>query len=259
MSEELLIQREGGVVTFALSRPKAANALSISLLHALQQELEKYQYDQTIRALVLRGEGDKVFCAGADLKERKRMSETEVKKTVSLIRETVDKLERFPKPVIAAMNGSALGGGLEVALACDIRVASIEGKYGLPETSLAIIPGAGGTQRLARLIGLGKAKELIFTAKQVDGETAKAIGLAEYAEPTSEVIKKAREIAEEIENNGPIALESAKKAINLGYETALATGLMIEQQAYAATIQTKDRLEGLQAFAEKRQPLYEGK
>ena len=160
--------------------------------------------------------------------------------------------------MICALNGSAFGGGLELALACDIRVAADTAQLGLTETSLGIIPGAGGTQRLPRLIGKGKAKELIFTAKRITAKEAEQIGLVEYVVPREQLMEKAMEIAEQIVVNAPIAVMQAKIAINRGLDVDLATGLRIEQMAYDITIPTKDRLEGLQAFKEKRKPVYKG-
>ena len=164
----------------------------------------------------------------------------------------------MPQPVIAAVNGYAFGGGTELALACDIRVAAENAKFGLTETSLGIIPGAGGTQRLPRLVGKGRAKELIFTARRIDASEAKEIGLAEYEVTSDSLLEKAYELAEQIVRNAPIALAQAKFAIDKGYEVDLQTGLSIEQNAYEITIPTRDRLEGLQAFKEKRAPQYKG-
>ena len=187
------------------------------------------------------------------------MTDSEVRQTVRLIGAVIKEVEELPQPVIAAMNGAAFGGGLEQALACDLRIRAAEAKLGLTETSLAIIPGAGGTQRLPRLIGPGKAKELIYTAKRLSAQEAAAVGMLEYVVPQSEVREKALELAAAMVKNGPLALVQAKLAINKGLEVDLATGLKIEELAYDALIPTEDRLEGLQAFAEKRAPQYKGK
>lgn len=148
MENQVALEKKGNVAIITLNRPRAANALSLQMLQELNHYFQDLSFDDSVRTLIITGAGDKVFCAGADLKERAGMDPVQVKKTVALIRKTVEAVEKLPQPVIAAMNGSALGGGLELALACDIRVAAEDGKYGLPETSLAIIPGAGGTQRL---------------------------------------------------------------------------------------------------------------
>ncbi|WP_017753940.1 enoyl-CoA hydratase [Calidifontibacillus oryziterrae] len=258
MSETVLLDVNNGIATLTLNRPEAANAFSRKMLFEMQEALAKIKFDQLVRCVIITGAGDKVFCAGADLKERRTMSELEVKQTVSLIREVINEVERLPMPVIAAINGAAFGGGLELALACDIRIASQSAQVGLTETSLAIIPGAGGTQRLPRLIGIGKAKELIYTARRVAAFEAKELGIVEHIVPSEELITKVNEIANTIIQNGPIAISQAKLAINRGIEVDLQTGLQIEQMAYAITIPTKDRLEGLTAFKEKRKPDYKG-
>lgn len=249
---------EKGIATVSLNRPEAANALSLELLNEFQRQLLDIKKNETIRCIVLTAEGNKVFCAGADLKERKTMDESQVKQAVSLIRETVNLLEQLPQPVIAALNGSAFGGGLELALACDIRIAASDCTIGLTETSLAIIPGAGGTQRLPRLIGKGKAKELIYTARKIEANEALNIGLVEFVVAKEDVLNKAMEMAERISMNGPVAVRQAKFAIDKGVEVPLEIGLSIEQKAYEITIPTKDRKEGLLAFQEKRTPRYEG-
>lgn len=256
--QALLSINDQGIATILLNRAKAANSLSVQMLNELQQILEEIKYDQNVRCVIVTGSGEKAFCAGADLKERATMNPVEVKKTVSLIRKTINDFEQLSKPVIAAINGVALGGGTELALACDIRIASKGALLGLTETALGIIPGAGGTQRLPRLIGKGRAKELIYTARRISAEEAEKIGLVEYAVDHEALLDKANEIASLISNNGPIAVTQAKLAIDKGYEADLITGLSIEQAAYAITIPTKDRLEGLQAFKEKRKPKYIG-
>ena len=247
-----------GIVILTLTRPQAANALSVSLFKEIKETLVDIKYDSSIKSVIVTGQGEKAFCAGADLKERADMDEEQAKRTVSLIKEVINSFEALPKPVIAAINGVALGGGLELAMACDIRIAADSAKLGLTETSLAIIPGAGGTQRLSRLIGKGKAKELIFTARKIDAIEAEKIGLTEYAVPIDQLLDKAFEIAAQIAKNGPIAITQAKFAIDKGYEVDLATGLEIEEKAYEIIIPTKDRLEGLAAFKEKRPPIYKG-
>jgi len=249
---------EKGIGTITLNRPEAANALSLQLLYELQDLLTELKYNPQIRVVIITGAGEKAFCAGADLKERAGMNPIEVRKTVSLIGQNINALEALPMPVIAAVNGAALGGGMELALAADIRIASERARFGLTETSLGIIPGAGGTQRLPRLIGKGRAKELIFTARKIDAAEAEGIGLIEYRTSPEELMNKANEIAGLIAKNGPIAVAQAKLAIDKGCEVDLSTGLAIEQKAYEITIPTRDRLEGLKAFKEKRLPLFIG-
>jgi enoyl-CoA hydratase/carnithine racemase len=187
------------------------------------------------------------------------MTPIQVRRFLRTIRVVMSELENLPKPVIAAVNGLALGGGTELALACDIRVAAEGASLGLTETTLAIIPGAGGTQRLPRLIGRGRAKELIFTGRRVDAAEALAIGLVEYVVPADQLLAKATEIARRIaDNTGPIAVAQAKFAINRGTEVDLETGLAIEAKAYEVVIPTQDRVEALAAFGEKRKPVFKG-
>ncbi|MBD8519394.1 enoyl-CoA hydratase [Lysinibacillus fusiformis] len=250
---------EGSIGLITLLRPEAANAMSVQLLRELSDTLDQINGDPTVRVVLLTGAGEKAFCAGADLKERKGMSDRQVKQIVQLIGATVAKVETLAQPVIAVLNGVAFGGGLELALACDLRVAAAHVKLGLTETSLGIIPGAGGTQRLPRLIGLGKAKELIYTARRLNAEEAKNYGIIEYVHETHELMERAQQLALEMAKNAPLSLVQAKVAMNQGVEVDLATGLKIESLAYSALIPTEDRLEGLLAFQEKRAPQYSGK
>lgn len=245
-----------GIVT--LNRKEAANALSLKLLDKLNKIAREIEKNDSIRCVIITGAGNKAFCAGADLKERRGMTEDEVIKTVTYIGETILNIEKIQVPVIAAINGVAFGGGLELALACDIRLAANHVNIGLTETSLAIIPGAGGTQRLPRLIGTGQAKRLIYTAVPIDAEEAYKIGLVELLVTHDNLLQEAKLLAKKIVSNGPIAVKQAKEAINKGIETDLYTGLTIEHQCYKQTIPTEDRLEGLQAFKEKRKPEYKG-
>ncbi|WHY02648.1 enoyl-CoA hydratase [Neobacillus sp. DY30] len=259
MNKTILVNKlDNGIVMITLNRPEAANALSIQMLEGLRDTILTCKFDVSVRCIVITGAGEKAFCAGADLKERAGMDRVQVRKTVSLIRDTINALESLPQPVIAAVNGVAFGGGTELALACDFRIASETAKLGLTETSLGIIPGAGGTQRLPRLVGKGRAKELIFTARRIDAQEALEIGLVEYTVPFEGLLDKALDLAGKIVRNGPIAVAQAKFAIDKGYDVDLSTGLAIEQNAYEVTIPTKDRLEGLQAFKEKRTPNYIG-
>lgn len=252
-------QLGNGIGKITLFRPDAANALSLALLDELSKTLNKIKAEQNMRVIILTGAGEKAFCSGADLKERKEMNDQEVKIAVSAIGNVINQIEAFPQPVIAAINGVAFGGGLEMALACDLRIASNHIKLGLTETSLGIIPGAGGTQRLPRLIGIGKAKELIYTARKISAEEAYKLGIVEHIVSKEKLMEKAMQLAEEMAQNAPLALVQAKSAINTGLETDLITGLKIEQLAYHALISTEDRQEGLRAFQEKRRPVYHGK
>lgn len=247
------------VAVITLNRQDAANALAKSLLDELNQVIEEVDADSSIHCTILTGAGEKAFCAGADLKERMGMSDAQVVDAVKYIGETVDALARMRMPTIAAINGAAYGGGLELALACDMRIASDKAKMGLTETSLAIIPGAGGTQRLPRLIGPGQAKRLIFTAKPITAGEAFSIGLVEQIFPQDSLMEETVYVAEKIAANGPLALALAKKSIDRGMQEDLPKGLHVEHECYKQTIPTEDRKEGLLAFKEKRKPQYIGK
>ena len=259
MSQLIVTEKTAdNILVVTINRPEAANALSKATLHTLNETIDMIYADDSIRAVIITGTGEKAFSAGADLKERRDMNEKEVVDAVTYIGYTINRIGQINVPVIAALNGVAFGGGLELALACDIRIASQHVKVGLTETSLAIIPGAGGTQRLTRLIGLGQAKRLIYTATPVTAQEALQLGLVEQV--TESCAKEAAiKMAQKIAANGPIAVKQAKLAITNGMETDLQTALQIERLSYLQTIPTKDRLEGLQAFKEKRKPNYEGK
>jgi enoyl-CoA hydratase len=235
------------------------NSFNFALLHALKDEIEALKFNKKIRVVIITGAGQKAFCAGADLKERTAYTELQVKQFIFTIRNLFTDIEYLNKPVIAAVNGIALGGGTELAISCDIRIASVNASMGLTETRLAIIPGAGGTQRLPRLINPGKAKELIFTGRRVDAQEALQIGLVNRVAESESLLEDCLKIATMICETGPIAIEQAKYAINYGLETDLHTGLGIESNAYWITIPTEDRLEGLAAFKEKRNPVFKGK
>ena len=254
----LLTEEKDGVMTLTLNRPKVMNSFSFELLRALKAQIDAIRFQPEIRVVIITGSGEKAFCAGADLKERATLTPLQVKEFIFTIRDLFSSIENLNKPVIAAVNGVALGGGTELALACDIRLAAATASMGLTETRLAIIPGAGGTQRLPRLIGRGKAKELIFTGRRVPAEDALGIGLVNQVCEPNALLATCRAMAAEICETGPIAIEQAKYAINHGLETDLHTGLAIESNAYWVTIPTKDRLEGLTAFREKRKPVYRG-
>ncbi|MEE4355878.1 MAG: enoyl-CoA hydratase [Desulfococcaceae bacterium] len=259
MSEKLLLTDiENQVAILTLNRPKVMNSFNFEMLRALRDEVENLRFNKDIRVLVISGAGEKAFCAGADLKERATLTPVQVKEFIFTIRNLFTSIEQLPKPVIAAVNGIALGGGTELALACDIRIASKTASMGLTETRLAIIPGAGGTQRLPRLVGKGRAKELIFTGRRVNAQEALDIGLVNQICEPAELLDECRKMAAMICETGPIAIEQAKYAINYGLETDLSTGLALESNAYWVTIPSKDRLEGLAAFREKRKPVYTG-
>jgi enoyl-CoA hydratase/carnithine racemase len=255
----LLVEEKDGIAVLTLNRPKVMNSFNFALLHSLKDQVDALKFNTNVRVVIITGAGQKAFCAGADLKERTTFDELQVKEFIFTIRNLFTSIEYLNKPVIAAINGVALGGGTELALACDIRIAAMNASMGLTETRLAIIPGAGGTQRLPRLIGRGKAKELIFTGRRVDAREALQIGLVNQICDPESLLEECQKMAAMICEAGPIAIEQAKYAINYGLETDLHTGLGIESNAYWVTIPTEDRLEGLAAFQEKRKPVYKGK
>ncbi|XP_063916659.1 methylglutaconyl-CoA hydratase, mitochondrial-like [Zophobas morio] len=251
-----------GITVFGFNRPQQKNSFGTKLVRELQNAIQKIHFDTTARVLIVRSLVPGVFCAGADLKERLSMPQEQVAQFVSNLRSIMDQIQNLPIPVIAALDGVAVGGGLELSLACDIRVAANDAKMGLVESKLAIIPGAGGTQRLPRLVGPSIAKELIFTARVINGDHAYKLGVVNHVVPqntnSDAAYLKSLELAREILPNGPVAIRMAKKAINRGLEADLSTGLAIEEACYAQVIPTKDRLEGLQAFNDKRKPNYIG-
>jgi methylglutaconyl-CoA hydratase len=254
----VLLDKKDELAIVTINRPEVHNALNRSVLSELAQVVDELANDRQTRVVIITGAGEKAFSAGADLKERRTMSEEEVRRFINLIRDTFTKIEQMPKPVIAAINGVALGGGTELALACDLRIVAEHAILGLTEVSLGIIPGAGGTQRLPRLVGKAKAKEWIFTAKKVTAAEAERWGLANQVTPKGKALETALEWAQAIKDQAPLALAEAKFAIDRGIETDLATGLLLETKAYETLIPTKDRLEGLAAFKEKRKPRYTG-
>lgn len=247
-----------GIAVFTMNRPDARNALGKQMMKEFNEAMNLVRFDTNVRVVILQSTVPKVFCAGADLKERLQMTQQEAAATVFGLRNAFMQLEQLPMPTIAAVEGAALGGGLEMAMSCDFRIAGAKAILGCPETSLAIIPGAGGTQRLPRLIGLSKAKELIYTSRRVGAEDAHKIGLVDYAVPETQAFEKAMELAREILPNGPIGVRMAKEAIMKGTEVDAASGMAIERACYAQVIPTQDRLEGLKAFKEKRKPVYKG-
>lgn len=251
--------REGDVVTLTIERPEVMNCLSFPTLRRLRGLFAELRQDLSIRAVILTGSGERAFCAGADLKERKTMPQDRVPMFVHNIRRTMDDFENLPQPTIGAINGFAFGGGTELLLACDVRVAAPHAKLGLTETSLAIIPGAGGTQRLPRLIGKARSKELILTARRIDAAEAERIGLVNKIAPEGSLLECAREMAAAIAANGPVAVRAAKEAIDRGCELPLDEGLLVEASCYQKVIPTQDRLEALAAFSEKRPPRFEGR
>jgi enoyl-CoA hydratase/carnithine racemase len=258
-SPELVgVERDGDLVTLTIERPEVMNCLSFSTLKRFRCLLEELRGDLSIRCVLLRGAGERAFCAGADLKERKTMPVERVPVFVRNIRALMDDVESLPQPTVAVVNGFAFGGGMELLLACDLRVAASHAQFGLTETTLAIIPGAGGTQRLPRLVGKAVAKDLILTGRRFGAPEALELGVVNRLAPEGELEACARELALAIAANGPVAVRAAKRAIDVGCELPQSQGLVVESECYAETIGTEDRLEALAAFAEKRKPEFKG-
>lgn len=244
---------EGRVATVTLSRPEKYNAIGARMVDEFALALDEVE-DSGARAVILTGAGDKAFCSGVDLKERKAMSADEKWAHNRAINAFANRLARSQVPTIAAINGLALGGGFELTLACDFRIAVDPATFALPEVGLGIIPGAGGTQRLPRLIGPSRAKEMILTARRIDAKTALAWGILNDVVPPSELMDAALALAEEVAKNSPLSLAHAKAAVDVAMETSFEQGFRFETASIRATLASPDYEEGLAAFAEKRRP-----
>jgi enoyl-CoA hydratase len=254
------VEQRGAVAVWTINRPDRMNALSRSVLFALGTLGRDAAANASIRAIVVTGAGDRAFCAGADLKERQAMTDDDVRVQLDLYRSELAPLDRSPKPVVAAINGIAVGGGLELALLCDLRIAAAHAELGFPETSLGIIPGAGGTQRLPRIVGAARAKEMILLARRVSAAEALGWGLVNRVTPAGKgVVDDAIEWIRPISEGAPIAQAAALEAIDRGFDADLETGLMLEKVHYERTIPTDDRREALAAFAAKRSPRFRGR
>jgi enoyl-CoA hydratase/carnithine racemase len=250
------ITTDGAVWTVCIQAPERRNALSRAVVEGLAVAVERVAREKSVRAVILHGSGDKAFCAGADLKERRGMAEPEVRAFVSLLGSTFDAIAKSPKVWIAAIHGACLGGGLELALCCDLRVAHTDSSIGLPEARLGIIPGAGGTQRLPRLIGMARAKELMLTGGRIDAAEALRLGVVNRV--GADHLEAAQALAAEVARCAPISLTQAKRAADGGWDLDLAAGIAHERACYDVTIPTRDRLEALAAFAERREPEFLG-
>ena len=257
--ETIRYEQNGNLAIITLNRPESMNAFNYEMLRELGQVAESIRINPDIRVVIFTGAGDKAFSVGADLKERKTLTEQQVKRNIYKIGEVFSTIENLPQPTIAMMNGYAFGGGMELALSCDFRIGTDDLLLGLTETCLVIIPGAGGTQRLPRLIGESKAMELILTARRLKAEEALAYGILTKIVSRESLLEETGKFADLMLANGPIALQQAKFAIKHGMNADLQTGLNIERKAYEMTIPTEDRVEALIAFGEKRKPTFKGK
>ncbi|MBI1908886.1 MAG: enoyl-CoA hydratase/isomerase family protein [Deltaproteobacteria bacterium] len=255
----LQVQSENFISTVTISREKALNALNADLLKEIQQCFGEISKNGDVRAVILTGAGDRAFVAGADIAAMSSMTPVGALEFGKLGHSAMDAVDHCPKPVIAAVNGFCLGGGLELALACDFIYASERAKLGLPEVGLGLFPGWGGTQRLARLIGKGRAKEMIFSAKILSAEEAFRFGIANKICKPEELLAEVRLVAGEIAKKGPLAVTLAKKVIHEGFDLSLAEGLSQERNSFPKCFETSDLKEGLAAFLEKRPARFQGR
>ena len=257
--ENILFAQDGAVGILKVNRPKSLNALNPATVKEIAACLEEIRQDPSIRCLIVTGEGDRAFVAGADIAAMVTMTATEGHAFSELGLGVLRKLETLPIPVIAAVNGFALGGGTELALACDLIIAADKAKFGQPEINLGIIPGFGGTQRLARRIGLPRARELIYSGDMIDAETALRYGLANKVVPLADLMNEAKTLAQKLATKPPVAIRQAKAAINTGIDMDLDNGGRFENEAFALTFATEDKVEGMKAFLEKREAKFTGK
>ena len=255
--ETLLIETRDGVGVVTLNRPDVRNAMNRRVMEELRAALGGFREDDGVGVVVFTGAGEKAFVAGADIGELRER--TMLDGLAGSMQRLYDEIEGYEKPTVAAVNGYALGGGCELAMACDIRIASESARFGLPETSLSIIPGAGGTQRLARLVGKGRAVEMILTGRMIGSEEALSMGLVTRVVPQDALMDAARETAGRILSKGPLAVRLAKLAVQTGFETDQRTGLVVERLAQAVLYTSEDKREGTSAFLEKRDPDFKGR
>lgn len=257
--ENILFEVRDHIALITLNRPKSLNALNSALLRELGHLLDQIKVNEEIRVVVLTGSGEKAFAAGADISEMQPMTAIQGRKFSADGMDSITKLETLPQPTIAAVNGFALGGGCEVVLACDIRVASTNAKFGQPEVNLGVTPGFGATQRLPRLVGAGIAKELLLTGDTIGAERAHQIGLVNHVVEPEQLLDKALEIANKIASKGQLSVRMTKQGVNEGLNMDVERGLQYETELFALSFSTEDQKEGMQAFLEKRPASFQGK
>ncbi len=249
--EFVTYEQEGFVGIVTINRPKALNALNSKVLEELEETFDQVDLETT-RALIITGSGTKSFVAGADIAEMSTLTKVEGEAFGKKGNDVFRKIETFPIPVIGAINGFALGGGCEISMSCDIRICSENAVFGQPEVGLGITPGFGGTQRLARIIGVGKAKEMIYSAKNIKADEAYRIGLVNDVYPQEELMEMAKKLANKIAKNAPIAVRACKAAINEGLDVDMDKAIVVEEKAFGSCFETEDQKEGMNAFLEKR-------
>ena len=252
MYEHLLMEQRGQIAIVTINNPKSLNALNSATLSELNDCLASIEKSKDIRVVIVTGSGAKAFVAGADISEMVNASAAEGRAMALLAKEAFYRLEKMPQATIAAVNGFALGGGCELAMSCDIRIAAANAKFGQPECNLGILPGFGGTQRLARLVSPGMAKQLIYTARNIKADEALRIGLVNAVYPAAELMAAAEKMADTIAKNAPIAVRACKKAINEGLDVDMDAALVIEEKLFGSCFKTADQIEGMNAFLEKR-------
>jgi enoyl-CoA hydratase len=257
--ENLLVTKGEGIAVVTINRPQFLNALNRATVEELSHSIEQVEKDDDVKAMIITGAGDKSFVAGGDITYMQNMSPMESREFGLFGQGVLRKLEYLPKPVIAAINGFCLGGGLELAMACDFRVASLKAKFGQPEVNLGVTPGFGGTQRLSRLVGTGMAKQLLFTGDMVDAQEALRIGLVNQVVSAGELLNYVKGIAQRIMSGGQIAVRLCKLAVNEGMQTDIDRSMTIEADMFGLCFSTWDQKEGMKAFAEKRSPEFTGK
>jgi enoyl-CoA hydratase len=257
--KHIIYEKSEAIATITLNRPEVLNAFSKEVEDEVLQALEDVKNDENVRVVILTGAGEKAFSAGADIKAMKGMNALKARELSLRGEKVCTTLENFEKPIIAAINGYALGGGLEVAMACDIRIASENARMGQTEINIGLIPGWGGTQRLTRLIGRTKAKELVFTGKMIDAKTAEQLGILNMVVPADKFKETVRQFAAELAQKAPVALKVAKALINKGAEISLDAAVTLEREGFGVVASTEDLQEGVSAFTEKRKPIFKGK
>jgi len=255
----IIYEKTEAIATITLNRPEALNAFSKEVIDEVLQALEDIRNDENVRVVVLTGAGEKAFSAGADIKAMKGMNALKARELSLMGEKLCSSLENLEKPVIAAINGYALGGGLEVAMACDLRIASENARMGQTEINIGLIPGWGGTQRLTRLVGKTKAKELVFTGKMIDAKTAEQLGILNIVVPIEKFKETVRQYAAELAEKAPVALKVAKALIDKGTDINLDSALALEREGFSVVASTEDLQEGVAAFTEKRKPKFKGK
>ncbi len=257
--QTLLYEKGEGIGVVTLNRPAALNALNSQVFADLFELFREIESDPEVRVVIITGSGEKAFAAGADVAEMQPMNTIEIRKFITGGRKACDKIYGLNKPVIAAIQGFALGGGCELAMCCDLRIATENARFGQPEINLGIIPGAGGTQRLTRLVGIARSKELIYTGDIIDAKTALSIGLVNKVVPQASLMTEAKEMAKKLLSKSGAALSMAKAAINTGANTDLASGLDVEEQCFTLCFATEDQKEGMKAFLQKRKPEFKNR